>query len=75
MFVQKNYRGKGLSKLLLYHLEQWALEAGYSYAILETSIHFETAKNLYKSNGYVIIPNYFPYIDLKESVCMKKKLK
>jgi len=74
MFVKKSNRGLGLSKQILLSLEQWALETGYKQCILETSIHFETAKTLYKSNGYSIIPNYPPYVGLPESVCMKKQL-
>jgi putative acetyltransferase len=75
MYVDKNYRGKGISKIVLYELEKWAVENGYEYAILETSIHFNTAQNLYKQSGYIVIPNYDQYEGLKESICMKKKLK
>jgi len=74
MFVQKKYRGKGLSKQVLHQLEKWAVEGSYRYAVLETSIHFKIAQNLYASNGYTIIQNYGPYADLPESVCMKKEL-
>ena len=72
MFVEKQWRGKGLSKLVLHALEQWAIELGFKNAILETSIHFDTARSLYASSGYTIIPNYPPYEGLTESVCMKK---
>jgi putative acetyltransferase len=75
MFVEKEWRRKGLSKVILNGLEQWALEKGYVYAILETSIHFTTARHLYESSGYTIIPNYPPYEGLSESVCMHKYLK
>ncbi|HUC79372.1 MAG TPA: GNAT family N-acetyltransferase [Flavisolibacter sp.] len=74
MFVQKPYRGKGLSKQVLGELEKWALEEGFKQAVLETSIHFTTAKTLYQKSGYNIIPNYGPYVGLAESVCMKKQL-
>jgi len=74
MFVQKKHRGKGLSKKILAELEQWAKEKNYRYSVLETSIHFTTARNLYSSNGYKTIPNYGQYADLPESVCMKKEL-
>jgi putative acetyltransferase len=74
MFVQKPYRGKGLSKKVLNELERWAAEQGYRYAVLETSIHFTTAKQLYQTAGFQIIPNYGPYVGLEESVCMKKQL-
>jgi putative acetyltransferase len=72
MFVEKEWRRKGLSKLILNDLEQWAMEKGFENAILETSIHFTTARQLYESSGYTIIPNYPPYQGLTESVCMKK---
>jgi GNAT superfamily N-acetyltransferase len=74
MFVKKEQRGKGLSKKILDELEKWAKEKGFHYAILETSIHFDVAKNLYQSSGYTIIPNYGVYEGLAESVCMKKRL-
>ena len=74
MFVEKHYRGHGIAKLLLEKLENWARENGFQYAILETSVHFTVAKNLYQNAGYIIVPNYDQYEGLKESVCMKKKL-
>jgi putative acetyltransferase len=74
MFVRKNQRGRGLSRQVLSELEQWAREQNCKYAVLETSIHFETARNLYSSTGYKVIPNYGPYVDLAESICMRKEL-
>jgi putative acetyltransferase len=74
MFVEKEYRGKGLSKLILAELEQWAIESGFRFAILETSIHFKTAQTLYSNAGYKVIDNYDQYAGLEESVCMKKEL-
>ena len=74
MYVDKAYRGKGLSKIVLNELERWAIENGFQQAILETSIHFHVAQSLYSNAGYVIIPNYDQYKGLQESICMKKKL-
>ncbi len=74
MFVEKAYRGKGIAKSVLNELEQWAIENGFEYSVLETSIHFDVAKNLYKQAGYVVITNYDQYKGLDESVCMKKEL-
>jgi putative acetyltransferase len=74
MYVKKQYRGQGLSKLLLQELQQWAIQNNYTNAILETSIHFTTARKLYETNGYNIIQNYAPYEGLEESVCMGKQL-
>jgi|GEM_PF-178012 len=74
MFVVKEHRGKGLSKTILSELENWAIESGFKYALLETSIHFIPATTLYKTSGYKVIPNYDQYKDLEESICMKKDL-
>jgi putative acetyltransferase len=74
MFVDKAWRGKGVSKKILEALEQWAIEKHYRFAVLETSIHFNVATGLYRRSGYEIIPNYPPYAGLEESVCMRKQL-
>lgn len=73
MFVRKAFRGKGLSKMVLGGLETWAEESGYRAAVLETSVHFDTARTLYAKSGYQIIANYPPYAGLAESVCMRKE--
>jgi hypothetical protein len=75
MFVEKEFRGRGLSKYVLNELEKWALECGYQYAVLETSVHFKVAQNLYAGAGYEIIENYDQYKGLIESICMKRELK
>lgn len=75
MFVEKEFRGTGLSTIILKELEEWAIQSGFQYAILETSVHFKTARGLYTKAGYVVIDNYDQYVGLEESVCMKKKLK
>ncbi|MGZ8542193.1 MAG: GNAT family N-acetyltransferase [Chitinophagaceae bacterium] len=75
MFVEKEQRGKGFSKLVLEELERWAEESGFRYSILETSVHFKAARSLYTNAGYTIIENYDQYEGLDESVCMKKELK
>jgi hypothetical protein len=72
MFVVKEQRGRGLSSIVLKELENWAEEAGFQQAILETSIHFIPARSLYTKAGYITIPNYDQYAQLAESVCMKK---
>lgn len=74
MFVVKEHRGKGLSSMILKELENWAIELGFQYAILETSIHFKAARSLYSNAGYKVIDNYDQYAGLEESVCMRKPL-
>jgi hypothetical protein len=75
MYVENEYRGKGVSKLVLSELETWANELGYKFAVLETGIQFKVARTLYETSGYQIIPNYGQYAGMEESVCMKKELK
>lgn len=54
MYVDKAYRGKGISKMILQELERWAIENGFEYSILETSIHFNVAQSLYKNAGIIL---------------------
>jgi len=72
MFVRKKYRGKGLGKLLLNEIESWAKELGFQSAILETGFKQTEAVLLYEKLGYTKIPNYPPYENMRESICMKK---
>jgi putative acetyltransferase len=74
VFVREEYRGKGLSKLLMRVLEERALIRGFTTLILETGRPLAAAVGLYKSIGYGIIDNYGPYKDMSMSVCMKKQL-
>ncbi len=72
MFVHKNYRGQKIGEQILKELEAWAREDGFSGAILETGINQHEAQNLYKKLGYQIIPNYGPYVNFSDSLCMAK---
>ena len=74
VFVRKEYRGRGLSKILMAELEKKALDKGYDKLILETGRMLIAPMGLYKSAGFKIIENYGPYVDMKESVCMRKEL-
>lgn len=74
VFVRKDHRGKGLSKVIVHELEIRAINKGYSFAVLETGIKQTEAIHLYQSLGYHLISNYGPYEGMENSVCMKKKL-
>lgn len=74
MFVLPSHRGKGISRLVLQALEDWATSLGYTQAKLETGPKQQTAIQLYKRAGYETIPNYGPYKNMAESICMGKKL-
>jgi GNAT superfamily N-acetyltransferase len=74
VFVRKEYRGQGIARELVSSLEQWAVSYGYAAMVLETGVPLVAAMTLYRSLGYVIIPNYGQYKDMKDSVCMRKVL-
>ena len=74
VFIKEAYRGRGLSKKLVGLLEDLARAEGCSQMILETAERLGAAMGLYKRLGYSIIPNYPPYEDYEESICMGKRL-
>ena len=74
MFVQPDYRGKGIASNVLKALEEWAKEIGYTTCVLETGLRQPEAIALYKKNNYQIIPNYPPYLGIENSVCFKKRI-
>lgn len=74
MYVKPEYRRKGISSAILNELEAWAREFGYPEAVLETGDKQIEAIELYKKQGYVIIPNYPPYEEMTTSICLKKSL-
>lgn len=74
VFVKKEYRGRGISNNLMKVLEERAREKGFKYFILESGEPLVSAMALYRKIGYKVIPNYGQYIDIEESICMKKKL-
>lgn len=74
MFVRHEHRRVGISRKILAELEKWAVEDGFSRALIETgSAQFEAVK-LYTSSGYSRIAGYGPYIGFTDSVCFEKKL-
>lgn len=74
VFIRQEYRGLGISHRLMSLLEAAAKKQGYRYFILESGAPLIAAMSLYTKSGYETIPNYGPYKDMKESICMKKAL-
>lgn len=74
MFVDPEWRGKGIASLVLTELENWAIELGYTKCILETGIKQSEAIRLYQKNNYELIPNYGQYVGVESSVCYEKQL-
>lgn len=74
VFIKEEFRGKGISKQLMGLLEKRAIEKGFCELVLESGAILVEAMGLYNQLGYVVIENYGQYKDLKESICMQKKL-
>jgi putative acetyltransferase len=74
MYVQPEYRGKGIAIAILQELENWAKQRNYTNCTLETGNRMQDAIALYKKAGYEIIPNYGQYIGVENSVCMTKSI-
>ena len=72
MFVRPENRGKGIAGQILTELENWAKELNYTEYILETGKKQPEAIALYRKSGYEIIPGYGQYLNVENSVCMKK---
>jgi GNAT superfamily N-acetyltransferase len=74
MFVLPEARGKGFAQSILQELEQWGVESGFSFSVLETLYKQIEAIGMYQKCGYAIVDNYEPYVGLKNSICMRKQI-
>lgn len=74
MFVKPSNRGQGIATTILTELEEWSLELGFKYCILETGKNQPEAIELYKKSNYTIIPNFGKYIGSENSICFKKAM-
>jgi putative acetyltransferase len=74
MFVRGEFRGRGLSRVLLAGLEEEARRAGVGVLRLETGPRHPEALSLYRSSAYVDIARYGEYVDSPDSICMQKRL-
>ncbi len=72
MFVRPENRGRGIAGQILTELETWAKELNFSECVLETGVKQPEAIRLYRKSGYEIIPSYGQYLNVENSVCMKK---
>ena len=62
--------GSKLVSLLI----EWARELGYKRMILETGELLVESCAVYNKLGFQVIPNYGPYVNMPESLCMAKDL-
>jgi GNAT superfamily N-acetyltransferase len=61
MYVRPGYRGRGMGRRMLRHLEAFALEHGVNVLRLKTGIYQPEALGLYERSGYREIPPFGPY--------------
>lgn len=74
MFTRPAYRGQKIAGKILSELEKWARELSYAKCILETGKRQTEAVEFYKSNGYLLTPNYGQYKNVEYSLCFEKFL-
>lgn len=74
IYISPLFRGRGIGTELVSRLMEWAKELGYQRMILETGERLTESCALYKKLGFEIIPNYGPYENMKESLCMARDL-
>lgn len=74
MVVKPDLRGTGIAEKILLELEHWAVEKGYTQAVLETGKKQPEAIRFYGRLGYKTIENYGQYIGNTNSICMAKQL-
>ncbi len=75
MYVRPQLRNHGIAKKILRSLEEWAMSEGFSRSILETGNNQPEAIAAYQKSGYQQIPNFPPYENVTESICMEKNLR
>ncbi len=72
MYVKPELRGQRIAQNILTELEAWAVELGFSIAVLETGLKQPEAIRLYERCGYGKIENYGQYAGWKiVFVCRK----
>ena len=74
IFVVPEYRGRGLSRVLLVQLERDALALGWPVLRLDAGRHQAEALAFYRGAGYRPIEPFGPYAGAPGSLCFEKRL-
>lgn len=74
MYVRPQFRGLGLAKKLLSHLQDYARAQGIPLLRLETGIHQTQAIALYERFGFQPIPPFGNYFEDPLSRCYEKRI-
>lgn len=72
MYVQKDYRRKGVASIILLELELWAAQHDFIKMALHSSTKQPEAIHLYTKYGYKKIPSYGMYANISNSIGMQK---
>src|SRR5690349_12463181 len=75
MYVVPEYRGQGLARDLLRHIEDSARDAGADAMVLETGSPQAAAVALYRATGYTDITRFGHYKDEPDAVHLGKLLR
>lgn len=74
MYVRPSFRGQGLARQILEHLEAYTRSQGISLLRLETGIHQKDAIRLYEGMGYRRIAPFGEYVDDPLSLFFEKRI-
>jgi putative acetyltransferase len=74
MYVRPRFRGRGLGRMLLGHLEAYVRGQGAGLVRLETGVHQGAAIRLYERMGYRRIPPFGGYVEDPVSLCYERRV-
>ena len=74
MFVVEQYRGRGISRLILGFLESLAKQLGNDTLVLETGDKQLAAISLYQQCCYERVEPFGEYIKSSASICFRKRI-
>lgn len=68
LYIKNDYRGRGISKLLLATVESFSKSRGDNILHLSTRITLEPAITLYRRSGYIITFQSGFYVELEKKI-------
>ena len=74
MYVRPRFRGRGLGKLVVTHLAEYARERGVRLLRLETGIYQKEAIRLYEGSGFRRVPPFGEYKEDPLSLFFEKRI-
>jgi putative acetyltransferase len=74
MYVEPDYRGRGIGSAVLASLEAAAMQLGVQRLVLETGVHQQAAISLYRRAGFVQVDCWGDYASSPTSICFEKNL-